>query len=153
MRPVLPEAGSVRHSLECGLLLCEGKTPAQAIALLGWRLSWERRFSIRTLTRGQGNYPPFGLLEWLAFMSAHLPPTVDPRDWLHRDFEHAPDQTWNAWRTIASGMQERGCYVVSPPIFLTRMLWMDYPDDREVLGITCSRTHVVPLRELRSHIS
>ncbi|MCG5076579.1 hypothetical protein [Paraburkholderia tagetis] len=147
VRPVQPEAVSVRHSPEFGLLLCDGNTAAQSIALLGWRLSWERRFSMQTLTRCQGNYPPFGLLEWLAFMPAHLPPTVGPQDWLHRHFVHALDQTWNAWRTIASGMQESGCYVVSPLLFPTRMLWMDYADDGGALGIVRSRTHVVPLRE------
>ncbi len=152
IRPLMPETGSVRHSPESGLLLCEGKTPAQSIALLGRRLCWERRFSIWTLTRCQGNYPPFGLLEWQAFMPALLPPPVDPRDWLHRDFVHALDETRNAWRTIGSGMQESGCYVVSPLIFPTRMLWMDCPDDGEALGITYSPTHVVPLRELRSHM-
>ena len=129
MRPVQPEAGSVRHSPEFGLLLCDGTTPAQLIALLGWRLSWERRFSVETLTGCQEHYPPFGLLEWLAFMPAHLPPSVDSQDWLHRHLVHALGQTWNAWRAIASGMQESGCYVVSPLIFPTRMLWMDYPDD------------------------
>ncbi|MEX3634637.1 hypothetical protein [Paraburkholderia sp. BR14320] len=51
MRPVQPGAGSVRHSPEFGLLLCDGKTTAQSIALLGWRLSWERRFSMQTLMR------------------------------------------------------------------------------------------------------
>ncbi|MEX3968498.1 hypothetical protein AB4Y42_41205 [Paraburkholderia sp. EG286B] len=147
IRPVHPEAGSIRHSPEFGLLLCDGNTSAQAIALLGWRLFWERRFSIQTLTRCQGNYPPFGLFEWLAFMPAHLPPTADPRGWLHRHFVHALGQTWNAWCAIASGMQESGGYVVSPLLFPTRPLWLDYPADGDVLGTVRSTTHVVPLRE------
>lgn len=109
IRPVQPEAGSVRHSPEFGLMLHDGLASAQSIALLGWRLSWERRFSIQTLTQCQRSYPPFGLLEWLAFMPAHLPPPVAPQDWLHRHFVHALGQTWNAWCAIASGMQESGC--------------------------------------------
>jgi hypothetical protein len=147
IRPVHPEAGSIRHSPEFGLLLCDGNTSAQSIALLGWRLSWERRFSIQTLTRCQGNYPPFGLLEWLAFMPAHLPPTADPRGWLHRHFVHALGQTWNAWCAIASGMQESGGYVLSPLLFPTRLLWLDYPADGDALGIVRSTTHAVPLGE------
>lgn len=124
-----PEAGAVRHSPEFGLLLCDGNTSAQSVAFLGWRLSWERRFSIQTLTRCQGNYAPFGLLEWLAFMPAHLPPTVDTHDWLRRHFIHALDQTWHAWCAITSGMQESDCYVLSPLLFPTRLLWLDFPND------------------------
>ncbi|EJO54197.1 hypothetical protein BURMUCF2_B0456 [Burkholderia multivorans CF2] len=129
IRPVQPDAGSVRHLPEFGLLLCDGNTPALSVALLGWRLSWERRFSIQTLTRCQENYPPFGLLEWLAFMPAYLPPSFDAQNWLHRHFVHALGQTWNAWCAIASGMQESGCYVLSPLLFPTRLLWLDLPDD------------------------
>jgi hypothetical protein len=56
IRSVQPEVDSVRRSPEFGLLLCDGKTSAQSIALLGWRLSRERRFNILTLTRCKGNY-------------------------------------------------------------------------------------------------
>ncbi|WP_174464467.1 hypothetical protein [Paraburkholderia ferrariae] len=129
IRPVQPEASSVRHSPEFGLLLCDGSTSVQSIALLGWHLSWERRFSIQTLTRCQREYPPFGLLEWLAFMPAHLPPTADPQGWLNRHFVHALGQTWNAWCSIASGMQESGRYVLSPLLFPTRLLWLNFPGD------------------------
>ncbi|MEM5448504.1 hypothetical protein [Paraburkholderia guartelaensis] len=59
----------------------------------------------------------------------------DSQDWLHRHFVHALDQIWSAWRAIASGMQESGCYVVSSLLFPMRMLWMDYPDDVDALGV------------------
>ncbi|MEK6291196.1 MAG: hypothetical protein V4793_07365, partial [Paraburkholderia tropica] len=75
------------------------------------------------------------------------PPTADPRGWLHRHFVHALGQTWNAWCAIASGMQESGGYVVSPLLFPTRLLWLDYPVDGDALGTVRSTTHVVPLRE------
>ncbi|TDG02022.1 hypothetical protein E1N52_41950 [Paraburkholderia guartelaensis] len=57
----------------------------------------------------------------------HLQPTADPRGWLHRHFLHARGQTWNAWCAIASGMQENGCYVISPLLLPPRLLWMDFP--------------------------
>lgn len=47
----------------------------------------------------------------------------------------------------------KGAATSSHQIFPTRMLWMDCPGDGEALGITYSPTHVVPLRELRSHMS
>ncbi|MFP6560783.1 hypothetical protein WJ542_21140 [Paraburkholderia sp. B3] len=80
-------------------------------------------------------------------MPAHLPPTVDPWDWLHRHFLHALGQSWNAWCAIASGMQESGCYVLSPLLFPTRLLWVDYPDEGVALRIVRPRTPVVPPRE------
>ncbi|MCA8023636.1 hypothetical protein [Burkholderia metallica] len=109
------------------MLLFDGSTSPLSIALLGWRFSWERRFSIRTLVGCPKHYPPFGLLEWLAFMPIHLPPTGvrDSEDWLLRYFVHALEQTWSAWCTIAIGMRENGCYVVSPLLLPTRVLWLD----------------------------
>ncbi|WP_231957698.1 hypothetical protein [Paraburkholderia tropica] len=125
---VRPGVASAHHLPDRRLLLFDGTAPVLSIALLGWRLSWEQRFSIQTLMRCQAEYPPFGLLEWLAFMPAHLPPprARDREDWLLRHFVHALDETWRAWRAIASGMQEGGYYVVSPLIFPTRLLWMDF---------------------------
>lgn len=139
--------GTASRISDCQQLLCDGNTSAESIALLGWRLSWERRFSIQTLTRCQADYPPFGLLEWLAFMPANLPPSVDRWGWLHRHLVHALGQSWNAWCLIASGMQESGCYVVSPLLFPTRLLWLDYPDHGDPQSLGRWRTHVVPLRE------
>jgi hypothetical protein len=124
------ESDFSRRSTDHGLLLFDGSTSPLSIALLGWRFSWERRFSIRTLVGCPKHYPPFGLLEWLAFMPLHLPPTgvLDPEEWLLRYFVRALEQTWNAWCTIAIGMQESGCYVVSPLLLPTRMLWLDVRD-------------------------
>jgi hypothetical protein len=48
-------------------------------------------------------------------------------------------QTWNAWCAIASGMQESGGYVLSPLLFPTRLLWLDYPTDGDALGIVRPR--------------
>ncbi|MEX3985326.1 hypothetical protein AB4Y45_41005 [Paraburkholderia sp. EG287A] len=120
--------------------------PALSIALLGWRLSKEQRVSIQTLTRCQGDYPPFGLLEWQAFMPAHLPPprARDREGWLLRHFVHALDETWRAWRAIASGMQGGGGYVISPLLFPTRLLWVHYPAVGDALGIAQSCMPVVP---------
>ncbi len=61
--PVRLEIDSDRHSTYHGLLLFDGSTSPLSIALLGSRLSWERRFSIRTLVGCPKHYPPFGLLE------------------------------------------------------------------------------------------
>ena len=61
-------------------------------------------------------------------MPAHLPPTVDPQEWLHRHFVYALGQIGNAWCPIASGMQESGCYVLRL-LCPTRLLWLDFPDD------------------------
>lgn len=117
-----------------------------SIALLGWRMSWERRFSAQTLTRCAKTYPPFGLLEWLAFMPAHLPPPGlgGSDDWLLRHFVHALRQTWNAWCAIASEMHENGRYVISPMLLPTRALWLDAPNRFEPF--------VVPHISGKSHI-
>jgi hypothetical protein len=45
------------------LLLIDRRVPASSAALLGWRMSWERRFSAQTLSRCRRAYPPFGLLD------------------------------------------------------------------------------------------
>ncbi|HTR05496.1 MAG TPA: hypothetical protein VMJ11_02285 [Paraburkholderia sp.] len=41
-------------------------------------------------------------------------------------------------RPIASGMQESGCYVLSPLLFPTRLLWLDFPDDGRALEVAAS---------------
>ncbi|MGY4725798.1 hypothetical protein [Burkholderia pyrrocinia] len=130
IRPVWSEIDSGRRSTDHGLLLFDGSASPLAIALLGWRFSWERRYSIQTLVGYPKHYPPFGLLEWLAFMPVHLPPAGgrDREDWLLRYFVHALGQTWNIWCTIAFGMRENGCYVVSPLLLPTRVLWLDLRD-------------------------
>ncbi|MDR6412872.1 hypothetical protein [Paraburkholderia terricola] len=137
VHPLLPEANLVRHLPEGKLLLFDGGVSALSIALLGWRLSWERRFSLQTLARCPRNYPPFGLLEWLAFMPAHLPPigVNDQQDWLRRYFVHALEETWNAWCTIACGMQQNGCYVISPLLLPTRLLWLDFPGAADTVSV------------------
>ena len=63
-------------------------------------------------------------------MPVHLPPTGvhDPEEWLLRYFVHALEQTWNAWCNIAIGMRESGCYVVSPLLLPTRVLWLNAHD-------------------------
>ncbi|MEX3954133.1 hypothetical protein AB4Y45_46000 [Paraburkholderia sp. EG287A] len=65
-----------------------------------------------------------------------------PQEWLHRHFVHALGQTWNAWCAIASGMQESGCYVLSPLLFPTRLLWLDFPDDMHAPEVADPRTRV-----------
>ncbi|KGD28327.1 hypothetical protein DP59_3107 [Burkholderia pseudomallei] len=129
-RPIWSEIDSGSRSTEHGLLLFDGSASPLSIALLGWRFSWERRFSIRTLVGCPKHYPPFGLLEWLAFMPLHLPPAgvFDHEEWLQHYFVHALEQTWNAWCTIAIGMRENGCYIVSPLLLPTRVLWLDLHD-------------------------
>lgn len=67
--------------------------------------------------------------------------SVAAQDWLHRHFVHALGQTWDAWCAIASGMQESGCYVVSPLLFPTRILWTDYTGDRDAQGIASPHTY------------
>ncbi len=127
IKPVWSEVNFGRRSTDHGLLLFDGNASPLSIALLGWRLSWERRFSVQTLTGCSKHYPPFGLLEWQAFMPVHLPPASarNREDWLLRAFIHALGQTWNVWCTIAFGMRENGCYVVSPLLLPTRVLWLD----------------------------
>lgn len=63
-------------------------------------------------------------------MPVHLPPAGvrDREDWILRHFVHALEQTWNAWCTIAIGMRENGCYVVSPLLLPTRVLWLNLRD-------------------------
>ncbi|WP_198391674.1 hypothetical protein [Burkholderia ubonensis] len=105
----------------------DGSTSPLSIALLDWRFSWERRFSVQTLVGCPKHYPPFGLLEWMVFMPIHLPPLGigEPEGWLLRSFVHALGQTWNIWRTIAFDMRENGCYVISPLLLPTCVLWLD----------------------------
>ncbi|MGC3030399.1 hypothetical protein ACPUER_35665 [Burkholderia sp. DN3021] len=126
IRFVWPETDSRRRSPDHRLLWFDGSASPLSIALLGWRFSWERRFSVQTLEGCPKHYPPFGLLEWLAFMPVHLPPAGvgDREDWLLRYFVHALGQTWDAWCAIAFGMRESGCYVVSPLLLPTRVLWL-----------------------------
>uniref|UniRef100_UPI003BEEF144 hypothetical protein n=1 Tax=Burkholderia arboris TaxID=488730 RepID=UPI003BEEF144 len=130
VRPIWSEIDSNRRSTDHGLLLFDGNTSPLSIALLGWRFSWERRFSIQTLVGCSKHYPPFGLLEWMAFLPVYLPPTgvYDREEWLIRHFVHALEQTWNAWFSIAIGMRENGCYVVSPLLLPTRALWLNVYD-------------------------
>lgn len=128
IRPVQPAADAISPLTRNGMLLIDGSVSAMSVAFLGWRLSWERRFSVQTLARCPKHYPPFGLLEWLAFMPVYLQPPAgasDRQDWLLRHFVHALAQTWSAWCAIASGMRENGCYVISPLLLPTRVLWLD----------------------------
>ncbi|WP_423394056.1 hypothetical protein [Burkholderia sp. LMG 21824] len=106
MQILWPEIDSARDSIGHRLLLFDGNAPPLSIAMLGWRFTWERRFSLQTLARCSRHYPPFGLLEWLAFMPAQLPPVgvLDEDDWLLRYFVHALGESWTAWCTIAAGM-------------------------------------------------
>ncbi|CAE6818047.1 hypothetical protein R75461_05968 [Paraburkholderia nemoris] len=128
--PVQLDANAMICLPDYGLFLIDGTAPMISVALLGWRMSWERRFSVQTLTRCPKTFPPFGLFEWLAFMPVCLPPPGpgDRNDWLIRHFTHALRQTWNAWCTIASGMQENGRYVLSPMLLPTRTFWFDVPE-------------------------
>ncbi|AXF19032.1 hypothetical protein [Paraburkholderia caledonica] len=152
-RPVQP--GTMISLTDHGLLLIDGTAPAMSIALLGWRMSWERRFSAQTLTRCAKIYPPFGLLEWLAFMPAHLPPpslgVCD--DWLLRHFLHALRQTWNTWCAIASEMQENGRYVISPLFLPTRAPWLDAPThfDSFVVPRLSGKSHMFTSQSISTH--
>lgn len=124
--PVQPGADAISPLPGHGMLLIDSSVPALWVALLGWRMSWERRFSLLTLAHCGRVFPPFGLLEWLAFMPVYWPPVSlnDRHDWLLHHFAHALGQTWNAWCAITSSMQENGHYVISPLLLPTRVLWI-----------------------------
>ncbi len=151
IRPVQPAADTISSSPHNGMLLIDGRVPALSVAFLGWRLSWERRFSVQTLALCPKKYPPFGLLEWLAFMPVHLPPigVTDRQDWLLRQFVDALGQTWNAWCAIASGMQEDGCYVISPLLFPTRTLWLERSEGKNELGMKPSKAQSTMCKTLQ----
>lgn len=112
---------------ESGLLLVDGEQSALTVALLGWRMSWEGRHSLETLTSRYHRDPPFGLLEWLSFVPAEI--AVYRHDqWnlseLHF-FVADLKRTWTTWCAIAACRQPQGPYVASPILLPPRALWIE----------------------------
>jgi hypothetical protein len=128
--PATLSPGAFRQ-LPSRVLLIDGESAMLTVAMVGWRMSWERRFSLQTLTRCVRSYPPFGLLEWLAFMPAcyQVPRDAAPNEALLQYFKSDLARTWNAWCLMAASMRNSGSYIASPLLLPTCALWID-PLDR-----------------------
>jgi hypothetical protein len=96
------------------------------------RCAWAVHEGVNPIT-SPADHRPNRVGKFTSTLLGKLRPTLT-EDWLLRHFIHALDETWRAWRAMASDMQKGGSYVVSPLLFPPRLLWTDCSGDGDGLG-------------------
>ncbi|CAH2796653.1 MAG: hypothetical protein CBHOC_3268 [uncultured Caballeronia sp.] len=147
IQPVQPEEGSVRHSPEFGLLICDSnirpsRLPCWDGACLGsgasvFRHSRGAKRIIRPLACSNG---------WPSCRPICCPPSTHRAGCIAILFTLLV----NLERMVCNRFRDAGKRLLRDlaAAFPTRLLWLDFPDDGHASEVADPRTRVAPLREI-----